>query len=340
MVQIAFKKGWHRIGNGQFAYLQPSGTWGYSNAGLVVDGDQALLVDTLFDERLTAEMLATMPDVAAIASHQIGTLVNTHANGDHTYGNRLVTNASIIASAASVHEMQFEDAPEHIAAIMKQTGSLGELGVYLNAIFGPFDFDGVHQRLPDQTFSGEKLIQVGDKAVRLIEVGPAHTAGDVLVHVPGDRVVYTGDILFIDGTPVMWAGPVRNWLAACDRILAMDVEIIVPGHGPVTDKAGARRMRDYRASVEAETRKRHAAGMSSWEIAQDIALAEFGAWEDPERIAITVDTIFREITDDHSPRDIPALFGRMAELDKRHHPERYSAPACHAAGCAANGHAH
>ena len=155
----------------------------------------------------------------------------------------------------------------------------------------------------------------------------------MIVHVPADKVVYTGDILFIEGTPVMWAGPVRNWIAACDRILAMDVVSIVPGHGPVTDKAGARAMRDYLASIEAETRKRHAAGMTSWDIAQDIALAEFGAWEDPERIAITVDTIYRELTHDTSARDVPALFGRMAILDKRHNPGRYaktSAPACHA----------
>ena len=327
-MRTIYEKGWRELGNGQFAYLQPSGTWGYSNAGLIVDGDQALLVDTLFDERLTAEMLTAMPDVAGVTGDRIGTLVNTHANGDHTYGNRLVTNASIIASEASVHEMKFEDAPEHIAAIMKQTGSMGELGVYLDAIFSPFDFDSVVQKFPDQVFSGEKHLRVGDKAVHLIEVGPAHTKGDVIVHTPADRVVYTGDILFIEGTPIMWAGPVKNWLTACDRILAMDVEQIVPGHGPVTDKAGVRSMRDYLAYLEGETRKRHAAGMGSWEIAQDIALAEFGTWEDPERIAITVDTIYRELDRDTSPRDIPALFGRMAVLDKRHNPARYAPTAC------------
>ena len=323
MRATSFDKGWHRIGDGQFAYLQPSGTWGYSNAGLVVDGDEALMVDTLFDERLTAEMLHAMPDVAGVGVAQVATLVNTHANGDHTYGNRLVTNASIIVSEASAHEMATEDAPEHIAAIMKQTGALGELGVYLEAIFRPFDFDGVTHRLADQTFTGERIVKVGDKAVHLIEVGPAHTAGDVLVHVPQDRVVYTGDILFIEGTPIMWAGPVRNWIAACDRLLAMDVDVIVPGHGPVTDKAGARKMRDYLAYVEAQTRARHATGMRSWDIAQDIALGEFSSWIDAERIAITVDTICREIEHDTSPRNISELFGRMAELDKRHHPERY-----------------
>ena len=68
---------------------------------------------------------------------------------------------------------------------------------------------------------------VGNKMAHLIEVGPAHTRGDTLVHIPGDRVVFTGDILFIGGHPIMWAGPTGNWLPAIDRILAMDVETIV-----------------------------------------------------------------------------------------------------------------
>ena len=328
MTGRSFNRGWHEFENGQFAYLQPSGTWGYSNAGLVVDGEEALLVDTLFDERLTAEMLAAMPDVAGVGVANIGQLVNTHANGDHTYGNSLVTAATIIASEASSHEMKVEDAPEHIAAIMRQTDLLGELGTYLRAIFGPFDFEGVRHRLPDRTFTGRTTLKVGDKDVHLVELGPAHTAGDVIVHVPGDRTVYTGDILFIDGTPVMWAGPVGNWIKACDYILGLDVETIVPGHGPTTDKAGVREMQRYLSFLDTETRRRHAAGMSAWEIAQDIALAEFGAWNDAERIAVTVDTIFREIEGDTSPRDVPRLFAQMAELDKRHHPERYAVHDC------------
>ena len=81
-----YTKGLHDLGNGCFAWLQPDGGWGWSNAGLVCDGGESLLVDTLFDLRLTAEMLAAMRR-AAPAAARIGTLVNTHANGDHCYGN-------------------------------------------------------------------------------------------------------------------------------------------------------------------------------------------------------------------------------------------------------------
>ena len=93
--------------------------------------------------------------------------------------------------------------------------------------------------------------------VELIEVGPAHTQGDMLAYVPDDRTIFTGDILFIGGTPIVWAGPLANWIAACDLMLGLDVDTVVPGHGPVTDKAGVAEVRDYLAFVDAAAAVRH-----------------------------------------------------------------------------------
>ena len=67
MAKWQFTKGLHDVGNGCHAYLQPDGGWGWSNAGLIVDGDKSLLVDTLFDLKLTREMLATMRDAVPAA---------------------------------------------------------------------------------------------------------------------------------------------------------------------------------------------------------------------------------------------------------------------------------
>ena len=124
------------------------------------------------------------------------------------------------------------------ANFMKAAPSVGLTGEYLMHCFGAFDFNGITPTPPTTTFSGHMHRRVGNKSVDLIEVGPAHTGGDILIHVPADRTVFTGDILFIEGTPIMWAGPIGNWIAACDEILALDCETIVPGHGPVTDKRG------------------------------------------------------------------------------------------------------
>lgn len=312
-----YQKGLHDIGNGLFAYLQPDGGWGWSNAGLVVDGDQSLLVDTLFDMPLTTEMLSAMQDATGLAGADIQTVVNTHANGDHTHGNGCCPGAEIIASEASAKEMEQVSAAM-LAQIMSAAPGMGETGAYLQEIFSPFDFGGVRERLPTRTFNQRLDLRVGDKPVELIEVGPAHTAGDVLVHIPGDRVVFTGDILFIDGTPLMWAGPVANWLDACERICAMDVDVIVPGHGPITDKSGVRRVADYLRYIDIEARLRFDAGMDVNEATRDIALGDYANWGDAERIAVNVDTLYREYKGGGEPTAVTELFGRMAAIRRIH----------------------
>ncbi len=308
-----YTKGLKDLGNGLYAWLQPDGGWGWSNAGLIRDGEAALLVDTLFDMALTRDMLGAMEDATGLGADQIATIVNTHANGDHCHGNGCCPQAEIIASEASAKEMA-EVPPAMLAQFKKLGAQLGPAGAYFADIFAPFDFGNVEERAPTRTFSGGLDLKVGDKDVRLIEVGPAHTGGDVLVHVPGDRAVFTGDILFIDGTPLMWAGPVGNWIRACETLCAMDVDIIVPGHGPITDKAGVRRMADYLAYIDREARARFEAGLPVREAARDIALGDYAGWGDAERIAVNVDTLYREYRGDGVVTPVIALFGLMAEL--------------------------
>jgi len=312
MSKWQYTKGLHDLGQGSYAYLQPDGSWGWSNAGLITDGEDSLLVDTLFDLNLTREMLQIMRD-AVPQSENIGTLVNTHANGDHTYGNQLVEGAAIVATAAGAEEMA-ELPPAALAEIMRNAGAMGEAGAFLKKLFDVFDFEGIEYNGPTETFSGTSTRKVGDKTVELHEVGPAHTKGDTLVYVPGDKTVFTGDILFIDGHPIMWAGPVANWIKACDLMLGWDVETIVPGHGPITDKSGVAAVRGYLVYVEAEARKRHAAGMGVMEAAQDIALDDYSSWGDAERIAVNVDTLYKEFNNDPSPPDVVQLFAMMAKL--------------------------
>lgn len=307
------------FGTGCYAWMQPDGSWGLSNAGLVTDGDQSLLVDTLFDRIRTEDMLRAMRGAAPRATRRFGALVNTHHNGDHCYGNECVDTPEIIASVRAADEMRHEP-PGLLAGFMRAAPGLGDLGDYLVHCFGAFNFEGITPRLPDTTFTGTLTRHVGTKRVDLIEVGPAHTGGDVLVHVPADRTVFTGDILFINGHPILWAGPAANWIAACDRILAMDVDTIVPGHGPVTGKAGVRAARDYLAYITAEARTRFEAGLDPLEAARDIALGDYAAWGDAERIAVNVATLYREFGAPDVPGDAATLFGWMARLWRDRHP--------------------
>ena len=304
--------GLHSLSNSSYAWLASKGSWGWSNAGLIVDGEESLLVDTLFDLALTEEMLRSMRDAEPLASN-INTLVNTHANGDHCHGNALVSGAEIIASTASIQEMN-ELPPEAMAAIMGSAQDMGTVGEYFLHCFGQFQFDGILHTPPTRSFDGELDLQVGDKPVHLIEVGPAHTRGDVLVHSPADRVVFTGDILFIESTPIMWQGPVAHWIKACQRIEAMDVDLIVPGHGPISDKNGVAKVRHYLQFVHDEARARYDAGMDAFDAARDIELSEYSAWSDPERIAVNVDSLYREFSGQKTATDMLELFRRMALL--------------------------
>ncbi len=316
---LEFSKGLHNIGEGgAWAWLLPPGTWNYSNAGLIADGDEAMLIDTLVDERLTAAMLDAMRETTGFGANNIGTLVNTNETSNHTWGNGVLKSATSYASEAAAREMAEDTGPQQIGKLLGAAPSMGELGQWFIDKFGAFQFEGIEPRAPDRTFSGEITLKVGDKDVHLIQVEPASTAGDIIVHSPADRVVFTGDVLSVGVTPITWVGPVSSWIKACDRIMALDVDFIVPGHGPLTGKAGVKRMQDYLVFVDQEARKRHAAGMDAWEAAQDIALGEFGAWPDAGRIAVTVDTIFREIDKDTSPPNLVEVFGRIQQLDKKY----------------------
>ena len=314
-----YTRGLHEVGDGTYAWLQPDGGWGWSNAGLVADGEETLLVDTLYDVPLTAAMLDAMRGAVPAAS-RIGTLVNTHSNGDHCNGNELVGDAEIVASAASAEGMA-EESPEMMARLLENAEALGETGAFFQRCFGAFDFAGVTKTLPTRTFSGQLDVTVGDTTVELVEVGPAHTAGDVLVHVPSRGTVFTGDILFIEGHPIVWVGPISNWLAACDLMESWGVETVVPGHGPVTDLEGVRAVRDYLEWITEEARRRHDDGMDAFAAARDISEKELGrsrfsSWGDAERVVINVDTVYRELSGSSEATPTAELFARMAQLSR------------------------
>ena len=103
--QHTYEFGVHDLGRGCFAYLQPDGGWGLSNSGLVTDSGEALLVDTMFDGPHTQAMLDAY---GRVNPARIGTLVNTHQNGDHWFGNALVKNAEIIATERAAEAMAHE----------------------------------------------------------------------------------------------------------------------------------------------------------------------------------------------------------------------------------------
>jgi glyoxylase-like metal-dependent hydrolase (beta-lactamase superfamily II) len=306
-----YRKGLHDLGHGCHAWLLPDGSWGWSNSGLVTGSGTSLMVDTLFDLALTREMLAGIAPITD--GHPLGTLVNTHSDGDHVFGNELVAerDVEIIASEAAAALMT-QEAVELLAGVKRMAGATGD---FARHVFAPFEFEGITATGPTRTFAGELSVDVGGREVRLIQVGPAHTPGDVLVHVPDAKLLFAGDILFVGGTPIAWAGPIERWIDACDRILDMDLDTIVPGHGPVSGKPEVRDMREYLVFVEREARKRFEDGLSIDEAIASIDLGEYADLPEHGRLAQNVINVYQQL-DPGLPRpERLTVLGRIAALE-------------------------
>lgn len=310
-----FRQGVHDIGNGLYGYVQPDGTWGWSNAGLVVSAGETLLVDTLMSVPLTRTMLDDFAKVDG--GGRIDRVMNTHANPDHFFGNGLVADAEIIATKKTREEMIDFD-PRALARLSADWEQMGEAGEFLFETMGrKFDFSGVDElTLPDRTFEESLTLNIGEKTVELHDLGPAHTMSDTIAWVPEDKVVFTGDLLFNEGHPIIWTGPMSNWIAACEFIEALQPEVVVPGHGPICDVSAVTNMRGYFEHLVAEARGRFDAGMAWREAARDIPMKEYTHWTDPERVVANVYSLFKQWDPKLEPAPPPMLFAEMNRYQK------------------------
>ncbi|MDT5321572.1 MAG: hypothetical protein QOD88_4094 [Mycobacterium sp.] len=307
---VPYTKGLHEIADGVWAWLAPDGSWGWSNAGLVEGDGRTLLVDTLFDLKLTGEMLDAMAPIMRRSA--LSDVVNTHANGDHCYGNQLLPQGVRIHAAPEVAE-EMHETPAALLAQLTSSDLGPVLTPFIRKCFGPFDFDGIIMREPNTPVHGSTTVSLGERRVDLVTLGPAHTNGDIVAHVIDAGVVFAGDLLFISGTPIMWAGPVENWIAACDTMISWNPHVVVPGHGPVTDVDGIREVRDYFTHVDRQVRAAYQAGKDWKQAAWEIDLDRFAGLGDAERIVVTTHQMYRKLDPDMPGLDVGQLFLHMAE---------------------------
>ncbi len=314
--RIPYTRGLHRVADRVWAWTLPDGGYGWSNAGLVAGDGASLLVDTLFDLPLTREMLAAMQPITDGAP--ITDALITHSNGDHTHGNQLLdASVRIIAATGTAEEIAHGMAPEMLA--MAQVADLGPVGApYARDRFGHFDFSGITLRNADQTFDHHMEIEVGGRRVHLLNLGPAHTAADSVVHVPDAGVLFAGDLLFIGCTPIVWAGPISNWVAACDTMIALGAPTVVPGHGPITDADGIRAVRRYLVHVADQAEAAYRKGLSFQEAADTIDLDEYATWLDAERVVVNVYQRYRELDPQMPQLGVLPLLALQADWYAKH----------------------
>jgi cyclase len=301
-----YAEGLYELNNRIYTWMLPNGCWYESNAGLVVGDGESLLVDTLADLNLTGEMLEAMEPFTQDAP--IKHLVNTHSDGDHFWGNELLGDTEIIMTKACEEESR-ELKPAAMALLGKTGGALAllpvkkakKIGSYFHNMVAPYDFKGIKVRTANRTFEKEMVLDVGGREVRLIEVGPAHTRGDLIAYVPDAKTIFAGDMLFAGATPVLWAGPVENWIAALDKMLELDVDTIVPGHGPICGKEVISQTKGYWEYLESEAGRCFEAGISANDAAFEIALGDefsrrgYSRWDSAERIMTNVHIIHKHL---------------------------------------------
>lgn len=213
------------VSSGAWAVLAPHGGWFRNNAGAIVGDGTATLIDTCANEELTRGLLDGLSE---IAPGGVDLLINTHGHGDHTNGNSLVDCGTVLAHPACREQVEQTKIEEY------------------DVLFEGIEWGNIHPRPANLTIEDRCELRQGDLVVEVIWVGlTAHTAGDLIVWLPEHRVLYTGDLVFNGGMPLLLQGSITGSVTAMQTLRDLQPDVIVPGHGPLTDTTVLDRLERY-----------------------------------------------------------------------------------------------
>ena len=211
-----------------------------ANAGIIVGKDGIVVVDTLISAK---EAQRFIKDIRKISDKPIRYVVDTHSHLDHTFGNsEFAKVGAVIISHANCRENMLKNSED----TLKNAANHGLTAAQM---------EGTKIVYPTLTFTDKMTINLGDQRIELIYIGPSHTTGSIMVNIPDKKVLFTGDILFTDFHPYMGDGDIPGWVKNLDYITALDVERIIPGHGPVSGKKDIADMRSYIIAFDAKARE-------------------------------------------------------------------------------------
>ena len=292
----AWETGMTELAPGVHAYLQVGGGLMISNAGLITGRAGSVAVDALFAPRMTRGFL---DEAARVTAAPIHTLVNTHHHLDHTLGNHAFAGRAIIAHALTRGEMmRTMPGTDLIRARVK-----GIAPHFAADMDEPFEVV-----LPNISYEERMSLWVDDREVQLIHVPTAHTIDDTLVYLPAERLLFAGDVVFFYVTPLAFEGSILGWLAALDIIERLDVERIIPGHGPVGTPAELELLRGYFERLRDQARRLYDAGVPAEQAVMQVDLGPYRAWTEPERVAPNILRLYRDFSGTPwAPLDLMAI---------------------------------
>jgi glyoxylase-like metal-dependent hydrolase (beta-lactamase superfamily II) len=295
-----------------------------ANSGLVNLGG-GLVVDTQSDLPHARQMIDLFSEVWTAMPRYVAL---THEDIDHVAGNQLFPDAEFIAHRTMPDRMKQAADPVESQKLTHAVHHLIKRGVLRAAHHGVlavakqldenFDFDGIELVLPTTLFDDRYVLDLDGTEVHLIYVGPAHEVGDVIVHVPSEGVLFAGDLLFNQSTPMGWVGTYQQFSDALDRIVDLNPETIVPGHGPVCGIEAVKDEQAYFQHVLDESRKCFDEGLSSKQAAERIDLDRYAEWKAPARLVINVERAYREFRGEpaDAPWDLAKIFDGTYHLAK------------------------
>jgi cyclase len=263
-----------------YAYIQGGGPGkdnvSVSNAGVIVGDDGLMVIDTLTAPVHTKQFIGAIRKVTDKPCRHV---INTHHHSDHVNGNQYFMPAEVVGHPYCRDEVR--KAVPGPALWPKRDGWA----------------DGTEERRvipPMTTFDNRMTYYYGRTVVELIFMGPAHTYGDIVAYLPQHRILFAGDIAFYYVAPFAQNAHVTKWLETIDRVMQMNVDTIVPGHGPLGGKPELAEMADYFVVLKREARTRFDAHMSPGRAAADIRLGRFENWIGPERIVMDTVRLYAE----------------------------------------------
>ncbi|WXR62528.1 MBL fold metallo-hydrolase [Peptostreptococcaceae bacterium AGR-M142] len=296
---------------------------GWSNAGFI-NKKKSVLIDTMYDKELANQL----KDFVESKTSNLNFVINTHYNGDNTWGNQVFEDNIIIGHESILEDYKLEN-PIYFNKLKEtaknEPNKLSRQELFLAQNLEPFDFNNTKIVLPNITFKKRMTIDLEDLKCEIMHVGPAHTRGDSMVWLPDEKILFAGDIVFNKYTPIFWVGrSINNWIEKLDFIVnKLKPEIVVPGHGPICKLKEVLDLRDYLTYTLSETLTLYNDGIKDpLEICKRINVRHYLDWVQPERIYINVYNVIKELEKVKTPLDFKEI-ARGVDLMRAYLDEVY-----------------